>query len=356
MRFSRSGYGPLLVVALALVALGAACGDSNVGPPADDLAAPPTTGTLTTAPATPSPDGLDCESEVRIVGHGDPAPEFAGHATPEEAVLAVASTFSMSGIPRILEGDTWILVSDDGLTIARTDVGPWQSGWIAGEIVACDVENAATDEGAARETLLAFFSYLHEGRYVEAAELYGGSYDTPVEFNPVLEPAERAALLRNACTVNGFACMRPATVTLHDSNDDFVYQFLVEFEENDGSLFAVLPCCGGGRINATLNPLRLRARRQRWWRVSRPRAATLSTAITEAHRLPDPEDSVADADVAGSFHVAVIEFRVRRHDNRGSTVFLSPDPAFTKTRAAPRRAGCSAALNIPGPGIARQEG
>jgi len=256
MRLSRSGYGPLLVVAIAFAAIGAACGDSDVEP---DLATSVITGAPTTGVPTtvaPSPDGLDCDSEGRMVGHGDPAPEFAGHATPEEAVMAIAATFSVSGTPRQLEGDTWIVVSDAGLTVARTDIGPWQSGWWAGEILACDMGAGDDDanptpgtgpappaEDLSEETLVAFFDRLHTGQYAEAAELYGGSYETLVEWNPALDPEDHAALLENGCSVNGLQCLYPMSVTLQISSSE-TYQFLVEFQEADGSLFTVGPCCG----------------------------------------------------------------------------------------------------------------
>ena len=128
------------MVALAFAVIGAACGDPNVGPRTDNPATSVATGAPTTsAPITvvSSPDGLDCESEARMMGHGDPASGFAGFATPEEAVLAAASTFRVSGTPKHLEGDTWVIVSDAGLTVARTDAGPWQEGWIAGDVLAC---------------------------------------------------------------------------------------------------------------------------------------------------------------------------------------------------------------------------
>jgi hypothetical protein len=253
MRLSQSGYGPLLVVALAFAVIGAACGDPNVGRRTDDPATSVTTGAPTTsAPITvvSSPDGLDCENEARMMGHGDPASEFAGFASPEEAVLAAASTFHVSGTPKHLEGDTWVIVSDAGLTVARTDVGPWQEGWIAGDVLACDLNEmsngsstAPPAEVLAKETLIEFLDHLRMPEYAAAAALYGGSYETLIGWNPEIDPQDHAALLENGCTINGLQCLYPTSVTLQTSSSD-TYQFLVEFEQDDGSLLTAGPCCG----------------------------------------------------------------------------------------------------------------
>jgi len=255
MRLSRSRYGPLLVASMVFAVIGVACADSDVEP---DRTTSVTTGApATVAPTTvaPSPDGLDCESDDRVSAISEPAPEFAGYATPEEAVLAAGSDV-VSGTPKLLEGDTWVIVSDAGLTIARTKVEPWQEGWWAGEILACDTGTgdhgasptpgtgpAPPAEDLAEETLVAFFDRLHTGQYAEAAELYGGSYETLVAWNPALDPEDHAALLENGCSVNGLQCLYPMRVTLQTSSSE-TYQFLVEFEEDDGSLFTVGPCCG----------------------------------------------------------------------------------------------------------------
>ncbi len=139
MRRSGSGPGWLLLVAAVVAGIGTACGDVEVVPDTDG---PATTGT-TDGPATtvPQSDQLECESDARTIGHGDPAPEFDGHATPEEAVMAIASTIDVSGSPQQLEGDTWLVLSNAGLAVARTEVEQWQSGWIAREILACEISH-----------------------------------------------------------------------------------------------------------------------------------------------------------------------------------------------------------------------
>jgi hypothetical protein len=98
-------------------------------------------------------------------------------------------------------------------------------------------------EDQAEATITGFFDHLLSNRYAEAAELYGGSYEALVEANPDTDPQNRAALLDNACNINGFQCLRPMSVTLQTSSAD-TFDFLVEFETADGSLFSLGPCCG----------------------------------------------------------------------------------------------------------------
>jgi hypothetical protein len=99
-------------------------------------------------------------------------------------------------------------------------------------------------EVSARETLTTFLLLLNEGRYDEAAPLYGGSYDALRDNNPDLPPTDFPGLLRNACEINGFQCLAPSNMTLVKSTpaDEFVFD--VEFRNPDGSLFIRGPCCG----------------------------------------------------------------------------------------------------------------
>jgi len=136
MRLSRNRHGSV-VVTVAFLAVAAACGDAEVEP---DRAASVTTAAPTTAVTTtaaPSPDGLDCGNDVRAVLHSDRAPEFAGFPTPEEAVLAALGDMAVSGTPKQLEGNTWVIVSDDGLIVARTVLEALPDGWWATEMVSC---------------------------------------------------------------------------------------------------------------------------------------------------------------------------------------------------------------------------
>ncbi len=110
-----------------------------------------------------------------------------------------------------------------------------------------------SDEQLGLHSLVDFLSYLNQGDYEKAAQLYGGSYDTMLEQNPGLDPADHRALLENACTVNGAQCLQinsagPASAGPYGTDstgrvDEFEYQ--VEFIDITGSLFVLGPCCGG---------------------------------------------------------------------------------------------------------------
>lgn len=102
----------------------------------------------------------------------------------------------------------------------------------------------AKSEEAARQTLEQFFSLLSKGQYDQAAGYYASALDTLVEMNPNLDPGDKTALWKAACEVNGFQCklsLRSATVK-EQSGDTIRFTF--EFNNPDGSLFVLGPCCG----------------------------------------------------------------------------------------------------------------
>ncbi len=101
--------------------------------------------------------------------------------------------------------------------------------------------------------LQGFLDRLSGGRtdlssYEWAADLYGGSYATLVEINPNIDPDDHAALLRSACQVNGYQCLRLrevlATETVVGENGLQEFRFTVTLLAPDGSAFSRGPCCG----------------------------------------------------------------------------------------------------------------
>ncbi len=115
------------------------------------------------------------------------------------------------------------------------------------------------DEQTGLGVLVDFLTYLHEGDYEKAAQIYGGSYDLMLEHNPEIDPNDHVSLLKNACTINGMQCLDvysagPTAAGPYESYElqnliEFKYQ--VEFANPDGTLFVLGPCCGG---NATDSP------------------------------------------------------------------------------------------------------
>ena len=100
------------------------------------------------------------------------------------------------------------------------------------------------DEERAQHALMVFLENLHNGNYAEAAQFYGGSYQTMLDHNPGIGPNDHAVLLRNACTINGMQCLRANITGLEDKVPGEKYVFIVEFLKVDGTLFMLGPCCG----------------------------------------------------------------------------------------------------------------
>jgi hypothetical protein len=94
-----------------------------------------------------------------------------------------------------------------------------------------------SDSEEAKENLVAFFEFLNRGAYDKAVELYGGGYETLVEFNPALDPEDRPALLKNGCEINGLQCLTVLTADFKEKNSKGEYIFVVQFKDADGKLF-----------------------------------------------------------------------------------------------------------------------
>jgi len=119
-------------------------------------------------------------------------------------------------------------------------------------IAACTPANTTEtpSEGLekARNVLTSFFELLNQREYERAAVLYGGDYQGLREWNPLLDPQAHAALLQNACEINGLQCLQVKRFVDETVVSLAEYHFTVEFMNQDGSLFVRGPCCGG---NAT---------------------------------------------------------------------------------------------------------
>ena len=112
-----------------------------------------------------------------------------------------------------------------------------------------NAEQEGDDLQNSLQTLSTFLEDLSEGKFKEAAELYGGGYEIMIDHNPSLDPNNHAALLQNACMINGAQCLKVKNVVLDHKADVNEYIFLVEFFNEDGSLFVLGPCCGGNETD-----------------------------------------------------------------------------------------------------------
>jgi len=103
----------------------------------------------------------------------------------------------------------------------------------------------SSDEQLAFHTLTDFLQSLYTGDYGKAAQLYGGTYETMIDHNQSIDPSDHAALMHNACAINGAQCLEVKSVSLDNqiSNKEFVFR--VDFLNPDGTIFVLGPCCGG---------------------------------------------------------------------------------------------------------------
>ena len=106
------------------------------------------------------------------------------------------------------------------------------------------IVNAVANDGSAQNAIYLFFDNLHTGHYEDAVKLYGGSYQVMIDQNPAIDPADHVELMKSACTVNGFQCLQLKVAGIEYKPSPNEYLFTVQFQNDDGSLFVLGPCCG----------------------------------------------------------------------------------------------------------------
>ncbi len=117
----------------------------------------------------------------------------------------------------------------------------------APQMLATETAQQLSDQELALEVLSGFLTDLHRGRYSKAVSLYAGTYETMIDHNPSIDPQDRAALLRNACTINGAQCLEVRTAGLDSQISEAEFLFKVEFQTVDGAPFVLGPCCGASQ-------------------------------------------------------------------------------------------------------------
>jgi hypothetical protein len=102
----------------------------------------------------------------------------------------------------------------------------------------------ANGSSQAESVLVEYFRTLSLGEYKAASDLFGGGYAVLEEYNPDLNPADKAGLLERACTINGFVCLPVLKVGSVEPLSDSVFLVVVSFQNPDGSTFTRGACCG----------------------------------------------------------------------------------------------------------------
>ena len=101
----------------------------------------------------------------------------------------------------------------------------------------------SSEEIKAAHALGTFLRLLHDKNYTDAVPLYGGEYEALQVFNPEIDPSDHIALWTWACENQLLQCLEVRSAELsHQEGDTYVFQ--VEFDNPDGSLFVLGPCCG----------------------------------------------------------------------------------------------------------------
>ena len=95
----------------------------------------------------------------------------------------------------------------------------------------------------AHDVLVDFLTMLHTKNYAQAVPLYGGEYESLQVFNPEIDPHDRVALWTWVCENKLLQCLEVRSTTFTKLVGDS-YVFQVEFNNPDGSLFVLGPCCG----------------------------------------------------------------------------------------------------------------
>lgn len=95
----------------------------------------------------------------------------------------------------------------------------------------------------AQDVLVNFLTLLHTKNYADAVPLYGGEYEQLQVFNPEIDSTDQLALWTWACENQLLQCLEVRSTTFKQLRGAS-YIFQVEFNNSDGSLFVLGPCCG----------------------------------------------------------------------------------------------------------------
>lgn len=116
-------------------------------------------------------------------------------------------------------------------------------GFIAGCTQLPATTRAPSDAQAAREALNSFFSLLHDERYGEAVSYYGGTFEVLRYWDPAAAD-DNAEMFKSACRLR-LRCLRIKAILREEKISPTEFRFVVQFMDDDGTVFRHGPCCGG---------------------------------------------------------------------------------------------------------------
>jgi hypothetical protein len=100
-----------------------------------------------------------------------------------------------------------------------------------------------SDIEEAQGVLIEYFNDLYTGEFDAAADLFGGDLEQLIDWNADINPSDPVALFDAACS-RQLQCLQVRTIVAASQVDQNTFQFKLEFNNSDGSLFVLGPCCG----------------------------------------------------------------------------------------------------------------
>ncbi len=97
----------------------------------------------------------------------------------------------------------------------------------------------------AQAALETFITLLNAEDYTGAAQWYGGDYLVLQDQHWNIDPLDHAGLFHNACQITGYRCYKLKRIVSAQIAGPGHFTFEVEFQNPDGSLWVMGPCCGG---------------------------------------------------------------------------------------------------------------
>ncbi len=101
-----------------------------------------------------------------------------------------------------------------------------------------------TDIQLARESLITYFNLLNEKRYAEAIKYRGNGYEGLQNWNPAMDANDHVSLVMTGCEMNGWRCLKIKDVITQKQTSPADFEFVVQFANDNGTLFKRGPCCG----------------------------------------------------------------------------------------------------------------